>query len=265
LLLLMFKKFLGGRAAHTANDIEPESPEDLVVRIQDGDIKLRNQFITDYQPYIAKVTSKVCKRYIHPAQDDEFSIALAAFNESINRYAPGSGPSFLSFAETVIRRRLIDYFRKEQRSSGQIPLSSFDIEDDEENVINPVDIHQSIEEYEKELTNEERRREIQSLHLQLTSFGISFSELVDASPKHADSRETLIQIAKLLADNMELMQRLQTKKTLPIKELLDLVEVSRKTLERNRKFIIAVALILEGNYPYLEDYLHIPAGAEGKE
>ncbi|UUZ83242.1 anti-sigma factor domain-containing protein [Paenibacillus sp. P26] len=35
------------------------------------------------------------------------------------------------------------------------------------------------------------------------------------------------------------------------------MEVSRKTLERNRKFIIAVALIYNGPYPYLRDYLHI--------
>ncbi|MNY66116.1 RNA polymerase sigma factor SigI [compost metagenome] len=48
-----------------------------------------------------------------------------------------------------------------------------------------------------------------------------------------------------------------SKRMLPIKELLAQVKVSRKTLERNRKFIIAVALIYQGPYPYLRDYLHI--------
>jgi RNA polymerase sigma factor len=51
------------------------------------------------------------------------------------------------------------------------------------------------------------------------------------------------------------MRILITKRMLPIKELLDMVDVSRKTLERNRKFLIAMALILNGPYPYLRDYL----------
>jgi RNA polymerase sigma factor len=44
---------------------------------------------------------------------------------------------------------------------------------------------------------------------------------------------------------------------LPIKELLEVAEVSRKTLERNRKYIIAVAIIHNGPYPYLREYLQI--------
>jgi RNA polymerase sigma factor len=53
------------------------------------------------------------------------------------------------------------------------------------------------------------------------------------------------------------MSTLLNKKQLPIKELLERVEVSRKTLERNRKFLIAIALIYQGPYPYLRDYLQI--------
>ncbi|CRF29115.1 RNA polymerase sigma factor sigI [Mycobacterium tuberculosis] len=58
------------------------------------------------------------------------------------------------------------------------------------------------------------------------------------------------------------MQTMMSKRMLPIKELLDQVGVSRKTLERNRKFIIAVALIYNGPYPYLRDYLHIRSDSE---
>ncbi|MNY74892.1 RNA polymerase sigma factor SigI [compost metagenome] len=53
------------------------------------------------------------------------------------------------------------------------------------------------------------------------------------------------------------MRTLLTKRQLPIKELLMQVQVSRKTLERNRKYLIAIALIFNGPYPYLRDYLHI--------
>ena len=42
---------------------------------------------------------------------------------------------------------------------------------------------------------------------------------------------------------------------IPIKELDTKVDVSKKTLERNRKYIIALVLILSGDYVYLKDYL----------
>jgi RNA polymerase sigma factor len=257
LLLVLFKRFLGKRQSHHPSEAQ-DTPEYKVMRIQEGELRLRNQFITDYQPYVAKVTSRFCKRYIDPSRDDEFSIALGAFNEAINQFSPESGRSFLSFSETVMRRRLIDYVRKEQRFSQQIPYTSFEVEDDEESLVNPVEIHQAIEQFEKSKTTEERRSEIVDFSRCLQEFGISFSELVDVSPKHSDSREVLFSIAALLSADHKLMQVVLSKKVLPIKELLDQVQVSRKTLERNRKFLIAVALIHSGPYPYLKDYLRIP-------
>lgn len=262
MLLVLFKKFLGKREAfHPAQD-SPNIIEEKVVRIQEGDLKLRNQVITDYQPYIAKVTSRFCKRYIDPAHDDEYSIALNAFNEAINKFSTNSGSSFLSFAETVIRRRLIDYVRKEQRFSKQLPYSSFEVEDEEESVINPVEIHRAVEQFEIDKSAEERRQEIMELQRSLLDFGISFFELPDISPKHEDSRKMLFDIGRKLAEDSAMIESIKTKKMLPIKELLDVVQVSRKTLERHRKYLIAITLILEGPYTYLREYLHIPQASE---
>jgi RNA polymerase sigma factor len=256
-LLVLFKKFLGKRSSRELKMDTPSVPEEMVQHIQDGDLRLRNQFIADYQPFVAKVTSRFCKRYIDPAKDDEFSIALAAFNEAINQFSAPMGKSFLGFAETVIRRRLIDYLRKEQRFRGQIPYSSFDQEDEENNIINPIEIHQAIEHFEKQKGLEERRSEIAEFSRSLAEFEISFVELTEHSPKHDDSRQMLFHIGKQFSQDADLMSTLLVKKQLPIKELLERVEVSRKTLERNRKFLIAIALIYQGPYPYLRDYLQI--------
>lgn len=258
MLLVLFKKFLGRSQSDLPSTQESGlTPEDIVRLIQEGDPTRRNQFITDYQPYVAKITSKVCKKYIDPSKDDEFSIALGAFNEAIGQFSPDKGRSFLSFAETVIHRRLVDYFRKENRHSQLIPMSSFDLEDEEEGSGNPVENHQALEEYENRSANEWRKDEIVELSGMLTEFGVRFMDLVDGSPKHKDSREMLFQIGHVLSGNRELMSDLRQKKALPIKRLLERVEVSRKTLERNRKFIIAVAIILSGSFPYLREYLHI--------
>lgn len=257
MILVLLKRFLGKSHSHRS-DVNPGlPPEELVLRIQQGDIRLRNHFITDYQPYVAKVTSRFCKRYIDPARDDEFAIALAAFNEAINQFSHQAGRPFLSFAETVIRRRLIDYVRKEQRFSQQVPYSSFEVEDDEDSIINPVEIHQAIQQYELQKGMEERRSEIMELNRVLKEFDISFSDLADCSPKHADSREALIGIGIQLGNDSQMMRTLLSKRLLPIKELLEVAGVSRKTLERNRKYIIAVAIIHNGPFPYLRDYLQI--------
>lgn len=256
MILVMLKRFLGKNLSHRSASRPEETPEELVRKIQQGDLRLRNQFITDFQPYVAKVTSRFSKRYIDPARDDEFAVALSAFNEAITQYSFTAGRSFLSFAETVIRRRLIDYVRKEQRFSLQVPYSSFEVEDEEENIVNPVEIHQAVLEYELQEGMEERRGEILELNRVLQEFDIRFADLADASPKHADSRYSLVAIGKLLAEDAQMMRTLLGKRMLPIKELLEVVNVSRKTLERNRKFIIAIAIIHNGPYPYLRYYLN---------
>ena len=212
--------------------------------------------ITDYQPYIAKVTSRFCRRYIDPARDDEFSIAMEGFNEAINKFSPESGRSFLSFAETVIRRRLIDYVRKEQRFQHQVPYSSFEVIDEEEQVSNPIELQHAVQHFETEKVVKDRQLEIGDFSKDLLVFGITFTDLVECSPKHADSRLLLMNIGRTLANNDQLMGQLRLKKMLPLKELLEQSGVSRKTLERNRKYLIAVALIYAGNYPYLRDYLY---------
>lgn len=229
--------------------------EIMIARIQQGDVKLRNQFITDYQPLIAKMAGKFCRRYIDPARDDEFSVALSAFNEAINQYSEEAGGTFFSFAETVIRRRLIDYFRKESRHSRHVPYSAYDVEDDDHNVVNPIEVNQSIAQYEKERLRLDRQHEIMEYAAQLQQFGIDFQQLVDISPKHQDSRQTMIAIGKSVAENPQWMSMLLTKKLLPIKPLSEAFTISRKTLERNRKYIIAIALVVNGPYPHLQHYL----------
>lgn len=252
---LLLRKFLGEPQAQPANEVL--SPDDVVLQIQQGNMRLRNQFITEYQPYVAKVTSRFCKRYIDPARDDEFSIALSAFNHAIDQFVPGSGRSFLSFADTVMRRRLIDYVRKEKRVVGRVSLRSFENEDDDLQY-NLVDKQQAMEHYEQQKGIVERNGEIAEFSRALAAFDIRFSELATISPKHEDARLSLFLIGYRLSKDPLLMRELISRRLLPIRELLEQVDVSRKTIERNRKTIIAIALIFHGPYPYLRDYLRVP-------
>lgn len=258
MLLVLFKRFLRKPVSAEAAEVEQKlTPEQCVALIRQGDEQQREQFIADYKPYIMKVTSRFCKRYIDPSRDDEFSIALLAFNEAINQFESRAGKSFIGFSETVIRRRLIDHVRKEQRHSKVVPYSMFDSEDDEQPQYNSVETRQAMNAFEVKRTEDERRLEILELDHELERFGISFAELVENSPKHSDSRRLLIGIAQTLVSEPQLLDSLRQTNKLSVKELTEMCGVSRKTVERNRKYIIAIALVISGTYPFMHDYLHI--------
>ncbi|MYL51085.1 RNA polymerase sigma factor SigI [Halobacillus litoralis] len=229
------------------------SLDEQVASAKQGDDDARNEMLKQYQPFIAKSVSEVCKRYIDPKKDDEFSIGLLAFNEAIQSYSCDKGSSFLSFARLVIKRKVIDYIRNEQK---RVQVTSLD-EDfhDEEQMENPVEISAAKEKFQLETEAWHRKEEILEFQAQLQKYKLSFDELIDASPKHRDARESAVQVARLVYEDEYLCSQVIDKGRLPIKDLVDRVDVSKKTLERNRKFIIALVLILNGDYVYLKDYL----------
>lgn len=262
MLLVLWKKWLNppDNAARSSE----ETPEQWVESIHNGDSELRNQLIQRYHPYILKTTSRFFRRYIDPQRDDEFSVALAAFDEAITRYSPEGGRLFLGFAETVITRRLIDYVRQEKKHAAAVPYSAFDSDsDDGDAPMNRVEVTQALEVYNQQLSADERRMEIGSLTEELSVFGITFADLVDHSPRHQDSRRTLLAMGKRLALNEKLFRMLRDKRQLPIKELCENESVSRKTIERHRKYLIAISLIAHGAYPYLKEYIGLDRN--GKE
>lgn len=228
------------------------SLEQIVLQIQSGDLLLRNELIDSFKPFIAKTVSSVCKRFITES-DDEYSIGLIAFNEAIDKYNPEKGSSLLSFSETLIKRRTIDYLRTQNRKYDL--LSDYSTGEDFEQGESFLETERAMKEYEMKRDVEKRKEEIQLYQAKLQDFEVSFTDLVDSSPKHADARENAILIAKTLVEDPELNEILLLKKRLPIKQLEKKVSVSRKTIERNRKYIIAIAIILNGNFQYLKDYI----------
>ncbi len=86
-----------------------------ILRIQAGDELTREDFISEYRPFIAKTAMNLCKRPLDWEDSDEMSIALIAFNTAINSYDPVKKVPFLPYAKVVIQNRLKDHFRKESR------------------------------------------------------------------------------------------------------------------------------------------------------
>nr|WP_053217121.1 RNA polymerase sigma-I factor [Virgibacillus senegalensis] len=220
--------------------------------VQNGNEEVQNRLLKAYQPFIAKSVSDVCKRYINPQIDDEFSVGLLAFNEAMLSYSPDKGSSFLSFARLVVKRRVIDYIRQEQT---KMVAASIDEPLEDAQLENPSEITAAKAIYQDQLDSWYRREEIKDLQGRLQEYKLSFEELTVISPKHRDARESAVRVAKVLYENEFLRSYVLKKKKVPIKNLVNYVDVSKKTLERNRKFILAIFIILSGDYIYLKDYL----------
>jgi RNA polymerase sigma factor len=225
-----------------------------IFQVQQGDETLRNSIIESYQPFIKKVVSKVCNRFIDQTMD-EFSVGLVAFNEAINQYQKGQGSKFLTFADMVIRRRIIDFIRKESRQMRHIYLDQTKPSDENTMEESFIEQQAAIDHFEEQRRINERMEQIESYQLLLLEYGITFDVLSKHCPKHADARENAKVSAKRLVEHKELVSYLKKKKQLPIKDLLQFVSCSRKTIERNRKYIIALSLIYIGGFSALKSYI----------
>ncbi|WP_041695326.1 RNA polymerase sigma factor SigI [Alicyclobacillus acidocaldarius] len=221
-----------------------------------GNAHARNELIALYIPFILRIASQTAKRYIDPHADDEYSVSLAAFNEAIDRYQDERAASFLTFAETVIRRRLVDFFRAQRQHRARLrPWSEFDQADEDDHVSNWVEVASSIAEHQRREEAAMRAYEIEEYARRLEEFGLSFRELVELSPKHEDARRNALLCAHAIASDPELVTYVYRRKALPLRQVEERVRVSRKTLERQRKYILAMVLLLSGDFPMLKSFL----------
>jgi RNA polymerase sigma factor len=230
-----------------------KSIEETVEKIKCGDTQLKEGLINDYKPFIIKVVSKASGRFIDTKNSDEFSIGLVAFNEAIECFDAEKNTGFLCFAEIVIKRRVVDYIRKNYKDNNVYPLTYFEKDDGEDN--NIFENKYMRVEPESLFGKIEIQEEIDHFRKKLGEFGIELYDLVKSAPKHADSKRLAISIARILAENNDLSDKLIKKKTIPMADLLKKIQVNHKTVERNRKFIIAVYLIINSKLEVLQGYV----------
>jgi len=238
----------------TGPSLSPGNPESLLLQARAGDQKAREKLIADYTPFVLRVAARAAGRYLQAGVDDEFSVGLSAFNEAIDSFNPEGGMGFLRFSEMVIRRRLIDYYRKEG-NRPELPLTSFDESDEEGHWLNVADTEAGWRSYVAERQRQELQEEIKLFSDALREYGIRLADLVEASPRHADARERSREVARLVARTPAWADYLRRKKELPLKDIEQAVALSRKTLERQRKYIIALAIIFMEDLPHLREYL----------
>ncbi|ODM25355.1 RNA polymerase sigma-I factor [Clostridium sp. Bc-iso-3] len=223
---------------------------DIVLKIQSGDRLLKEKFIHDYTPFILKTVAQITGKYVDTENSEEYSVALMAFDEAIDCFDINKNKSFLGFSDLVINRRVIDYLRKIKKERNVFPFTYFESEANNDFREKYMPQYSTVR-----LDNIEIKEEIILFKERLSSFGITLENLAKSMPKHKDSKIMCIKIAKIIANDDKLFNKLNRTKHLPMSELMKLVDVHQTTIERNRKFIIAASIIINSGFDVIKSYL----------
>lgn len=219
------------------------------------------RFVGENKSFILGCASKSLKRFVRDT-DDEWSVALIAFHEAVRVYDPAKG-EFGSFAGIVIKRRLMDEERRRLAHEVEIPVGpsvlSGEYEDDEEEdgdeqIAGRIK-HGGGMESRETAGSTPLQDEIEAIQSILGGYGFSFYDLADCSPKSRKTREACKIAVKLLLEREDLFGNMQRGRNLPIRELCDKSGLSRKLIDRHRRYIIAVAELMKGDFPLLREYI----------
>ena len=217
-----------------------------------GNESVREQLINAQKQTILRSASSTAKRYVTES-DDEWSIAMYAFSKAIDAYSPDKG-EFLPFAQMLIRRSLIDYFRSEARYAPEVSVSPEIMEGSGENA-EEDEVYLAVVEESMQEDNRSLSDEIAEANELFSSFGFSFFDLTTCSPKQDKTRRECILAVRYMLKPRERTEAFLRTGRLPIQEIKKATGVSAKTLDRYRKYLVAVIILVSGDFPHLADYL----------
>lgn len=209
-----------------------------------------DELIQQYIPFIRAEASKFLGK-LCTEQDDAYSIAMIAFHEAILGYSRERG-AFLNYAAMLIRNRLIDEYRREKRHQGHLSLDAQD-EDEDRTLLDQV--ADSRDHYEESHNLEATQQEIAELSAVMAQFGVTFSDVAEHTPKQDRTMEVCLAAIHYGMAQPELLEELLRTKKLPLTQLVKGSGGERKTLERHRKYILAMLLIQTNGYEIIRGHL----------
>lgn len=218
-----------------------------------NDPQLLEKLIAAHQGFIKKCMIDQQKASGAPFED-ETTVAMLAFAEAVKHYDSSKG-KFLSFANLVIKRRLIDAYRQSLKQSPPLQYSLDDSEHSEAQAQTSAEALASVRHFEEQVRQSDLQMEIVLYETALSEFGLSFAELAEISPKQEGLRNTYLQVAKWLVAQERLMAALYKERKMPISEILSVFNIDRKKLERGRKYILAMVILLDSDLELIKQYL----------
>jgi RNA polymerase sigma factor len=136
---------------------------------------------------------------------------------------------------------------------------------DEENKNELIDtIGDSRNEFSENEIREATKQEIDELSAQMEEFGVSFTDIAENSPKQRRTLEICGKAVRYARNNPQILADFLRTKRVPLAALADGAGVERKTLERHRRYLVAVLLICTNGYEIMRGHImQVLKGGEG--
>lgn len=217
------------------------------------DAPFLERFIEAHEAFVLRCASRHAG-FAVTRSDDEYSVALLAFYEAVKGYDPASGP-FGAYASLVIGRRLADHYRAQHRFDAEVSLApqAFDGTVDRDSA--DAAIQQAVAEQMSEAAPVSAKGEIEAANTVFHRYGFAFYDLASSAPRTEKTRRSCAAAVGTLLHSPVLFASMQGAHSLPVKALAQQSGVSARTLIRHRDYIVAAALLLDGDYPILCTYL----------
>ena len=205
--------------------------------------------------YIGFIRSEVVK-FTHAAPEDgyedELSIAMFAFYEAILGYERVRG-AFLPYAARAIRNRLVDAYRREKRHRNVASLHDPSTDGADRTLLETLpDTRDEIADLEARTASQQ---EIRTFGEQLGRYGIAFSDVADNCPRQERTMAACRRVLDYARSHQALLDRLVESGRLPIGELSAGSGMDKKTLERHRKYLVAILIAFTNGYEIIRGHL----------
>lgn len=226
-----------------------ENPGSTIQLVQAGDHRLREQLIADHVPFIKRTVRRITHTYFVD-QNDEYSIALEAFNTAIDHYHAESDVPFEAYAGLLIKNRLLNWFRQQKHALPTVSLSESDTDDG-------IPLSERLADPKGSQIQENLEFEEAMIHLELAlkQFRLTMAVVTARFPSHQDSCRLCIRVARQLTSDDALYGHMMQCQQLPGQELARRCQVSVKTIEKNRSSIIFLSLLMQSELQGIQAYI----------
>lgn len=214
-----------------------------------GDSLAADALVRQYLPFIRSEAAKVLRRGICDS-DDELSIAMIAFHEAVLAYERLRG-AFLPFAARAIRSRIIDYQRRELRHRGLLSLQESG--EDGRELGETLDV--GTDPIGDHTDRTAARQEIAHFALGLLALGLTMTDIADNCPRQERTLSACHRALNWAKGDPDLLEQTVRSKKLPITRLAAGAGVERKTLERHRKYMMALILAYTNGFEIIRGHL----------
>lgn len=207
-----------------------------VVSLQKSTSQEKEDFIKEFTPFILSTASQRVGRYIEVENDEVYSVALQSFYKALLSFQENKG-HFLPYAKLLIDRDLLNHLKKEKPIEP--PLEDVALADPKEELLDQLLLKDEIDIFINELER----------------FGILLEDLVGQVPKHQDTKEKAKTIAFSIAEDLDLMNLIFKKYTLPVTRISLKHQVSRKVLYGSREYILSILVVCRNNLTLLHKWI----------